>query len=192
MTYKSLLFACLMCSSMYASPITITLNLTGGSFDTGNTTPGVDTGSGFSVSSATCSGIGCASLPSTTGLEGLLVNFTVPTGSTTGAGSTATGTEFASLKINAFTLTGAPVSPAFDANSSFTENVAATGVLGTVVLLTGTIQLNWNGNSAVQARSATGTIVLNGDVAAVPEPSTVGLLSLPLLGLLFRKKTRTT
>ena len=192
MTYKSLLFACLMCSSMYASPITITLNLTGGSFDTGNTTPGVDTGSGFSVSSATCSGIGCASLPSTTGLEGLLVNFTVPTGSTTGTGSTATGTEFASLKINAFTLKGAPVSPAFDANSSFTENVAATGVLGTVVPLTGTIQLNWNGNSAVQARSATGTIVLNGDVAAVPEPSTVGLLSLPLLGLLFRKKTRTT
>jgi len=192
MTYKSILFACLLCSSAYASPLTITLNLTGGTFGTGIPTPGVDTGGNFTVSSASCSGIGCASLPSTTGLESLLVNFTVPSGSTTGAGSTATGSEFASLKINGFTLTGAPASPAFNANSSFTENVAATDVLGTAVPLTGTLQLNWTGNAAAQARSATGTIILNGDVAAVPEPSTMALLTLPLLGLLFRRKPHTT
>jgi hypothetical protein len=68
----------------------------------------------------------------------------------------------------------------FNSNSSFIENITATAVLGHSGPFTGTLSLTWSGNSTVQARAATGTITLNGDVASVPEPSSALLLSVPV------------
>lgn len=174
----------LLCGTMCAAPVQITITLGGGNFDSGVTTTGVDTGSTFTTSAAACTGAGCASLSSITGLNALLSSFTVPTGSLTGSGSVLSGSLVQASNLSGFTFTG---ESAFNANSNFTENVSATGVLGTVVALTGTYVLNWSGNSAVQARAATGTITLTGDVSAVPEPSTALLLSFPVLALIWRK-----
>jgi hypothetical protein len=187
MSYKVLLFSGLLGGTVFAAPIQITINLAGGNFDRGVTTSGTDTGTGFTTASAACSGTGCASLSSISSLNSLLASFTVPSGSSNGSGSVLTGSLFQSTNLSGFTFTGESV---FNQNSSFTENVSAAAVLGTTVPLTGTLAVTWSGNSSVSARSATGTITLNGDVATTPEPSTAVLLSLPFIGLMMRKKYR--
>ena len=80
----------------------------------------------------------------------------------------------------------------FNQNSSFTENVSATGVLGTTVPLSGTLALNWTGNSSTQARNATGSLTLSGDITSVPEPSTALLLAIPIVGLVLRRRVNST
>jgi hypothetical protein len=185
MLYRLLLIGGLLGGAALAGPIQITISLSGGFFDRGVTTVGVDTGSGFTSSSAACSGSDCASLSSISSLNSLFASFTVPSGSSNGSGSFLTGSLFQPSDLSGFTFTGqSAFSP-----SSFTENVSATGVLGTVVPLTGTLTLDWSGNSSIQVRSATGTIALIGNVNT-PEPSTAVLLSLPLIGLMIRKKFR--
>ena len=172
---------------MYASPISITVTLSGGNFDRGVTTSGVDTGVGFTTSGASCVGAGCAGL-SISSLNSLLLDFTVPSGSGTGSGASFAGSTLVqSLDLNGFFFSG---QSAFNQNSSLTESIGATGVLGDAGSLTGTLALNWSGNSSVQTRAATGTITLAGDVASTPEPSTALLLSLPLVGLIALRKIR--
>jgi len=186
MLYRLLLIGGLLGGAALADPMQISISLSGGSFDRGVTTTGLDTGSGFTSASAACSGSGCASLSSLSSLNGLIASFTVPMGSTNGSGSVLTGSLFQASDLSGFTFTG---ESAFNQNSSFTENVSATGVLGTAEPLTGTLTLNWSGNSSAQSRSATGTITLNGNLST-PEPSSAVLLLLPIIGLMMRKKVR--
>ena len=178
----------LLAGVLSASPIQITLNLSSGLFDSGVTTPGVDTGTGFVTSGAACAGGGCLTVtPLLPNLNGATFAFTVPSGSPTGAGSVLTGTLTQAQRISGLAFTG---QSAFNQNASITENISASGVVGFTVPLTGTMVLNWSGNSAAQARSATGTITLSGDlVASVPEPSTVSML-LAAAGLLIGMRLR--
>ena len=177
----------LLAGVLSASPIQITWNLSG-NFDSGVTTLGIDTGTGFSTSGAACTGAGCLTIASLIPtLNGATFAFTVPSGSTTGAGSVLTGTLTQPSRISGLAFTG---QSAFNANASITENIAANGVVGFTVPLTGTMVLNWNGNSTTQVRSATGTMTLSGDlVASVPEPSTVSML-LAAAGLLIGMRLR--
>jgi len=187
MSYKLLLLGVFAGIILCAAPVQITISVSGGNFDRGLTTAGVDTGGPFTTSSAACSGTGCASLSNIASLNGLIVSFTVPSGSLTGSGSTVTGTLTQAQDLSGFALTG---ESAFNLTSSLTENISTTGVLGKAAPFTGTLALTWSGNASVQARAATGTITLNGDISAVPEPSTALLLSLPLIGLTLRKRLR--
>jgi hypothetical protein len=96
-----------------------------------------------------------------------------------------TGTLLQSQNLSGFFFSG---QSAFNQNSTITENIGATGILGQTTPLTGTLTLNWSGNSSVQTRTATGTITLSGDISssdvstASPEPSTAWM-SLSLVGL---------
>ncbi|HEY3838782.1 MAG TPA: hypothetical protein VGL72_19530 [Bryobacteraceae bacterium] len=107
--------------------------------------------------------------------------FTVTSGSSNGSVSTTNGTLVQSQNLGGFLFTG---ESAFNANSSFTENLSATSVVGQAGSFTGTMTLSWSGNATVQARTATGTITLTGDVATSPEPSTFLTFSLAGLGLM--------
>jgi len=189
MSYKLVLLGVFAGITLCAAPVQITVSLSGGNFDRGITTSGVDTGGTFTTASAACSGTGCASLSNIASLNGLLVSFTVPSGSLTGSGSTVTGTLTQAQNLNGLALTGESV---FNLTSSLTENISATGVLGTAGAFTGTLALTWSGNASVQTRSATGTITLNGDVttSSTPEPATALLLSFPIAGLLAFRKLR--
>jgi hypothetical protein len=187
MSYKLLLFGVFTGVTLCAAPVQITINLAGGNFDRGVTTNSVDTGGSFTTSGTACSGLGCANLLSLSSLNTLIISFTVPSGSTNGSGSSVTGSLTQSQNINGFIFTG---QSAFSQNSSFTENISATGVLGHAGAFTGTLTLNWSGNAAVQARSATGAITLNGDIAGVPEPASALLISFPLAALLALRKLR--
>lgn len=178
----------LLAGVLSASPIQITLNLSSGLFDSGLTTPGIDTGTGFVTSGAACTGGGCLTLALLLpNLNGATFAFTVPSGSATGAGSVLTGTLTQAQRISGLAFTG---QSAFSQNASITENISASGVVGFTVPLTGTMVLNWNGNSTTQTRDATGTITLSGDlVARVPEPSTVSMF-LAAAGLLIAIRLR--
>ena len=178
----------LLTGALSASPIQITLSLTSGIFDSGVTTAGIDTGTGFVTSGAACAGAGCLTVASLLpNLNGATFAFTVPAGSATGAGSVLTGTLTQAQRISGLVFTG---QSAFNQNASITENISSSGVVGFTVPLTGTMVLNWSGNSTVQTRSAAGTITLSGDlVASVPEPSTVSML-LAAAGLLIGMRLR--
>ena len=188
MLRKIAIIGTLLAGVLSASPIQITLNLSSGLFDSGVTTPGIDTGTGFVTSGAACTGGGCLTLTSLLpNLNGATFAFTVPSGSATGAGSVLTGTLTQAQRISGLAFTG---QSAFNQNASITENISASGVVGFTVPLTGTMVLNWSGNSTTQTRSATGTITLSGDlVASVPEPSTVSML-LAAAGLLIGMRLR--
>ena len=189
MSYKLLLLGVFAGITLCAAPVQITISVSGGNFDRGLTTAGVDTGGPFTTSSAACSGTGCASLSNIASLNGLIVSFTVPSGSLTGSGSSVTGTLTQAGNLSGFTFTG---ESAFNLTSSLTENISTTGVLGHAGAFTGTLALTWSGNASVQARAATGTITLNGDVTTTPtpEPTTALLLSFPIAGLLAFRKLR--
>jgi hypothetical protein len=187
MSHKLLALGVLAAGALCAAPVTITITLSGGTFDRGVTSGPLDTGSGFTTSLASCTGAGCASLSNLTSLNTLLLSFTGPSGSTTGIGSTVSGSLTQPQDIAGFALTG---QTAFSQNASIAENISATGVLGDPGALTGSLALSWNGNSSVQARAATGTITLAGNVASSPEPSTVLLLSLSIPVLLAFRKLR--
>lgn len=178
----------LLAGVLSASPIQITLNLSSGAFDNGGTTSGIDTGTGFVTSGAACSGAGCLTVASLLpNLNGATFAFTVPSGSATGAGSVLSGTLTQAQRISGMAFNG---QSAFSSSASITENISSSGVVGFTVPLAGTMVLNWNGNSTVQARGATGTITLFGDlVASVPEPSTVSML-LAAAGLLIGMRLR--
>lgn len=178
MINKLLVLGALLGGALSASPIQITITLSGGQFDSGLTTVNVDTGATFTTASATCTGTGCTAFPSLAALNGDTFAFTVPSGSINGSGSILTGTLLANL--SSFTFGG---ESAFTANSTITENVSAAGILADLGSFTGTMVLNWSGNSTIQTRAATGTITLMGDVATIPEPSSVLMLLAPLAGL---------
>ena len=184
-----LILGTLFGGSLIAGPVTITINVAGGNFDRGVTTSGLDTGSGFLTSSAGCVGAGCSAISSSiAALNSDSFGFTVTSGSSNGSVSTTNGTLVGSSNLSGFLFTG---QNAFNANSSFIENISATGVLGQLSSLTGTLNLTWSGNSGAQARSASGTITLTGNIATAPEPSTGLTLSLAALGFLamrFRSK----
>ncbi len=185
MTYKLLVLGIFAGATLYASPVQITISLSGGSFDRGVTTSGVDTGSGtFTTASAACAGAGCVNISNLTGLNGLTLLFSVPSGSSNGSGSTESGTLVQSSKLSGFTLTG---QSSFSQNASFIENISATGILGQLDALTGTLALTWSGNSTVQAKSATGLITLNGDIASTPEPASALLFAVPFGLLVLRR-----
>ena len=188
MLRKLAIIGTLLAGVLSASPIQITLNLSSGLFDRGVTTSGIDTGTGFVTSGAACTGAGCVTVASLLpNLNGATFAFTVPSGSATGAGSVLTGTLTQAQRISGLAFTG---QSAFNANASITENISSSGVVGFTVPLTGTMVLNWSGNSTAQTRSATGTIALSGDlVASVPEPSTVSML-LAATGLLIGMRLR--
>ena len=188
MLYRIALLGALICASLSAGPVQITINLSGGNFDRGVTTSGVDTGTSFTTSSAACSGAGCTVFSNISSLNSLLIAFTVPSGSVTGSGSVISGSLVQAQNINGFTFSG---QSAFNANSTITENIGATSVLGDAGALTGTLTLNWSGNATSQARAATGTITLSGNINSTPEPSSALLLFVPMMGLLaLRKATR--
>ena len=190
MSYRLFLAGVLLAGRAYSAPIQVTINLSGGSYDRGVTTPTLDTEATFTTATAYCTGAGCPNASFITALNNLLFGFSVPSASATGAGASLTGSLLG--HISAFTFTG---QNSYSQNASFSENIAATGIDGVVGSLTGTFDLSFSGNSTQQARSATGTITLTGDVAAsqqalaaVPEPSTITFLFMPMLGLLFRKR----
>jgi hypothetical protein len=148
MLQKLMIVGAVFGGTLFASPIQIMLNLSGGTFDRGVTTTGLDTGGTFTTSAASCSGTGCANLLSPiANLNNLSLAFTVPSGSTTGAGSVLTGTLLQPQDLSGFVFTG---QSAFSASSTITENVGASGVLGQTVPLTGTLTLNWNGNASAK------------------------------------------
>jgi ligand-binding sensor domain-containing protein len=181
MLQKLMILGTVLGGTLFSSPIQIMLNLSGGTFDRGVTTNNLDTGGTFTTSAAACSGTGCGNLLSPiANLNNLSLAFTVPSGSTTGAGSVLTGSLLQPQDLSGFVFTG---QSAFNQTSTITENVGASGVLGQTVPLTGTLTLNWNGNANSQARTATGTITLSGDLASVPEPSTALLVSFAFVGL---------
>lgn len=175
---KLVILGALLGGTLCASPIQITISLTGGQFDQGVTATNTDTGATFTTASAACTGAGCSVFPSLAALNGDAFSFTVPAGSSDGSGSILTGSLLSNL--TSFSFTG---QSAYNQNSTITENIAATGILGDAGSFTGTLVLNWTGNAGVQARSATGTITLTGDVSTVPEPSTVLMLFVPLAGV---------
>src|SRR5215467_13836465 len=181
MLQKLVILGTLLGGALFASPIQIMLNLSGGTFDRGVTTSGLDTGGTFLTSAASCSGAGCAgfSFP-IANLNNLSFAFTVPSGSSTGAGSVLTGSLLQPQNLSGFFFAG---QSAFNQNSTFTENVGANGALGQTGSLTGTLTLNWSGNASSQARAATGTVTLSGDVTSIPEPSTALLVSFAFAGL---------
>jgi len=181
MKYRLAVLGTLLGVMLYADPVQVTISLSGGNFDRGVTSAGSDTGTGFLTASAACTGAGCALISSLDNLNNDTFGFTVPSGSNNGAGSVLTGSLLPFL--TGFFFEG---QSAFSQNSELTENVGASGILGDVGSLTGTLTLTWIGNSAAVARSATGTITLSGDiarVAAVPEPSTALMLLLSMAGL---------
>src|SRR3954463_8449780 len=106
MSYKLLLVGLLGGITLCAAPVQITLSLSGGNFDRGLTTSGVDTGGAFTTASAACSGGGCASLSNIASLNGLIVSFTVPSGSVNGSGSSVTGSLTQAQNVSGFTFTG--------------------------------------------------------------------------------------
>jgi hypothetical protein len=170
--FLGMIFGAMLC----ASPIQVTINLTNGTFDQGITTSGSDTGLNFLTSGAACNGAGCGTIAALLGnLNGDSFAFAVHSGSLTGSGSVVTGTLVQSSIVNGFALAG---QSAFTANSTLTENIVATGILGFPTQMTGTLVLNWNGNPTSQLRNATGTITLNDDLPSVPEPSNISLMVL--------------
>ena len=187
MSYKLLAVGLFVGGALYASPVQITISLSGGTFDRGVTTSTVDTGGSFSMSSAACSGTGCVSFSNIASLNAFILSFTVPSGSSTGSGSSLSGTLAQSQGLNGLLFTG---QSAFNQNSSITENLSTASVLGQPGAFTGTLALSWSGNASVQARAATGTLTLNGDVASAPEPASALLLSFPLVGLLASRRLR--
>ena len=178
------------CVTLSASPIQVTISLSGGSFDRGVTTSGLDTGLTFQTSATSCTGGGCSAISSLLqNLNGDTFAFTVTSASPTGNVSVLTGTLLQSQNLNGFIFNG---QSSFTQNSAFSENIGAAGILGNATPLSGTLSLSWSGNSSVQARSATGSIVLNGDVTNTaatntPEPSTVLLLALSFAGLIAQR-----
>ena len=185
MIYKLALLGACFSGMVWAAPVQITISLSGGTFDRGVTTTGDDTGNSFTTSATTCTGAGCSSLSNLSSLNSLLFDFVVPSGSSNGAGAVLSGSLVQSQKLSPFVFTG---QSAFNQNSTFTENVSVTGILAFPSSLTGTLALTWSGNASVQARAATGTITLTGDVTT-PEPSTALLLVLPIACLLAIRKT---
>jgi hypothetical protein len=187
MSHKLLALGLLAAGALCAAPVTITISLSGGNFDRGVTTSGVDTGGTFTTSSAACSGSGCLSLSNLNSLNTLLLSFTVPSGSTTGAGSVVSGSLTQSQNLGGFALTG---ETSFSQNASINENISANDVVGHLGTFTGSLALSWSGNASAQARAALGTITLTGDVTSAPEPSTALLFSLALPAFLVLRKIR--
>jgi hypothetical protein len=179
-------FSAMLC----ASTIQVTINLTNGTFDQGKTTSGSDTGLNFLTSGAACTGNGCGTITAMLGnLNNDSFGFTVAPGSVDGSGSVVTGTLVQSSNVNGFALAG---EAAYTANSTLTENIVATGILGITTPITGTLVLNWNGNPTSQLRNATGTITLNDDLPGVPEPSNISLMFLGGCTLLLAGRRPTT